>query len=142
LKKTSNIAGKSKLLLKYAKAEFIVQFVRYIITGALAAGAEYAVFTVLYWGFKALYAANTIGMSVGFMVSFVMNRSWSFKSKGNPVRQLVLTLILFIINLGISNAFIHVLSDIIGIYPQISKIIVMGFIVMWNFVLYRKVIYK
>jgi putative flippase GtrA len=142
LKKLTNIAKKSKMLLKYTKAEFITQFIRYFITGALATVSEYIVFTTIYTGFRALYAANTIGMSVGFIISFVMNRSWSFKSKGNPVRQLVLTLILFIINLGISNVFIHILSNMVGIHPQLSKLMVMGVIVMWNFVLYRKVIYK
>jgi putative flippase GtrA len=124
------------------KTEALVQFIRYIITGLLAAGLEYLVFMSIYSYFHALYAANSAGMAAGFLLSFLMNRSWSFKSRDNPFRQFMLTLLLFIINLGISNALIHLLSNVIGIIPQLSKLAVMAAIVLWNFILYKKVIYR
>jgi len=40
------------------------------------------------------------------------------------------------------SALMWFLTDKIGIISKISKILVMGLVVCWNFILYKKVIYK
>ncbi len=118
------------------------QFVRYLITGISAALLEYLIFNILFFLTKALYVSNTAGMTAGLVLSFALNRVWSFESRGRIDRQLVMYIALFIVNLLISNYAIHILADVIGILPALSKAMVMGMIVIWNFVIYRKVIYR
>ncbi|NLW27622.1 MAG: GtrA family protein [Hungateiclostridium saccincola] len=86
--------------------------------------------------------ANAIAYVVAFWYNFLLNRFWSFKSKVNIFKQLKQYSALFIFNLIIASVLLYLLSDKIGIMPKISKILVMGMLVCWNFVLYKKVIYK
>jgi len=120
----------------------LLQFIKYIITGLSAAGLEYLLFYILIRTNNSLYLSNSAGMTAGFILSFLLNRYWSFQSKSNAFRQFSLYLTLFIVNLGISNTLIHVLSKNLGILPLISKVIIMAMMILWNFILYRKVIYK
>lgn len=119
------------------------QFLKYSVTGAIAAGVEYGAFFVLYKlaGLWFIWA-NSIGMGSGFFMSFFLNRNWTFRSDGNIYRQLGLYGLIFAINLSVSNVLILLLSGRLQIAPPISKMLIMCLIVSWNFVIYRSVIYK
>lgn len=119
------------------------QFKRYLVTGFLSFGIEYLTFALLYVRFKLWYLlANTIVYVIVFWFNFLMNRFWSFSARGNLKRQLILYGILFAFNLCAITALMYLLSDMMGITPLISKFFVMGAVVSWNFVLYKKIIYK
>lgn len=126
----------------FMRHETVKQFIRYIITGISAALLEYLVFNILYYYMKTLYIPNSAGMASGLVLSFILNRVWSFRSKSNTVRQLVMYLALFCINMLISNYAIYLLADVIGITPALSKAMIMSLVVIWNFIIYRKIIYK
>mgnify|MGYP000882263762 FL=1 len=119
------------------------QFIRYLISGFTAFGTEYMLFALLYSQAKTGYRlSNFFAMSAGFAISFTMNRKWSFKSRENLFKQLLMFAALFAVNLFISNNVINILSSSIGLSPLLSKLIVMGAIVIWNFIIYRKIIYR
>jgi len=77
-----------------------------------------------------------------FAFNFMLNRIWSFRSKVNLKRQILKYAMLFFFNLLASSAVLFLLSDAGGLDPLISKIIVMCAIVPWNFIMYKKVIYR
>lgn len=120
------------------------QLTRYLITGFLSFGIEYLMFFILYHLLSVGYiTANVIVYAVVFWINFLLNRFWSFKSQDNLLRQLKLYSLLFIFNLLVVNVFLmYVLSEIAGIPPLISKVLLMGVVVLWNFILYKKVIYR
>jgi putative flippase GtrA len=119
------------------------QFKRYVITGLASFTLEYLLFFILYRRVGLWYiSANAVVYVTIFWFNFLMNRYWSFKSGGSLRRQLMLYCILFVFNLGAITVLMYLLSDVAGITPMISKIAVMGAVVLWNFVLYKKVIYK
>lgn len=119
------------------------QFGRYTVTGLLAAGIEYSLLIILTELAELWYiVSNSIAYFAGFWVSFLLNKFWSFKSKGNFYRQLLLYIILFGINLVLTNGIMYFLTSIAGIPYMISKVFVMGCVVLWNFVIFKKVIYK
>ncbi len=119
------------------------QFIRYIITGVSSFIIEYFLFFLLFrlLGIYELIA-NTVVVTIVFWFNFLMNRYWSFQSKEKPGKQLLLYLALFSFNTVISNLFIYIGVTIFGISPLISKVVVMCLIVTWNFVIYKKVIYR
>ncbi|HHV99654.1 MAG TPA: GtrA family protein [Clostridiaceae bacterium] len=119
------------------------QFYRYIISGVLSAAIEYLFIIVLteYMGLWYI-ASNTIGMTGGFCLGFFLNRYWSFKSNKSFVHQFFLYGTLFLINLILSNALLYFLTNIVHIKYTISKLFAMGLIVMWNFIIYKKLIFK
>ena len=119
------------------------QFKRYLITGFLSFGVEYALFILLLKVFGVWYmAANALVYIVVFWLNFLMHRFWSFQSKGNAWRQVFLYTILFFINLAAISLLMYVFTGMLGINPMISKVLVMGAVVSWNFILYKKVIYR
>lgn len=92
--------------------------------------------------YRAIFA-NLIVYAVIFWVNFLMNRFWSFESKEPIVKQLILYGFLFVFNLSVGNVFLmYVFSNLLFVHPMISKVLIMGILVSWNFVIYKKVIYK
>jgi putative flippase GtrA len=137
LKKLKRFSFLSSMLTENS----LKQLIKYIVTGLLAFVTEYAVFTLLLAPLS-IFIANSVGMFVGFWISFLLNRYWSFQSRDKFFSQLLRYSSLFIINLIISNLLLKVFSDILNIYPEISKLIIMCLVVFWNFFLFKKIIYK
>ena len=117
------------------------QLIKYIITGLLAFVTEYAVFNLLLAPLSK-FIANTVGMFVGFWISFLLNRYWSFQSKDQFFKQLFRYSFLFVINLISSCLFLNVFSDIFNVKVKIAKLIIMCMVVVWNFFLFKKLIYR
>lgn len=89
-----------------------------------------------------LIIANSMAYIIVFFYNFTMQKCWAFKSSGKIKKQLPLYALLFTINLLLSNKLIVIFVENLNIHYMLSKIIVIGIIVSWNFVLYKKVIFK
>ena len=90
----------------------------------------------------AVAIANTAAYVTVFWFNFLMNRFWSFQARGRFGRQLLLYFAIFVFNLFAINILMYFLTSVLGLHPLVSKIPVMGAVVCWNFVIYKKVIYK
>ncbi|MCX8128685.1 MAG: GtrA family protein [Clostridia bacterium] len=133
----------SEYFRDFLNKEAVIQFIRYIISGISAFTVEYLFFRLLLDTFNIQkFISNSAAMLVGFWFSFLLNRFWSFGSKTGFMKQLSLYSILFLINLVISNLLMLVFSDILHITPSISKAVIMGMVAVWNFVIFKKIIYK
>ena len=133
----------NKYVSEFLSPKTLKQFAKYIITGVLSAGIELSLLYVIteFAGFWYIIS-NTIAYIGGFCVSFLLNKYWSFNSRENFGRQLIMYGILFLINLALSNTLLYLATSIIGIQYMISKVFVMGIIVLWNFIIYKKIIYR
>ncbi|KAF0814762.1 hypothetical protein IGB42_00817 [Andreprevotia sp. IGB-42] len=121
----------------------IGQFARYVITGGLSAAMEYGLFALTLKGLGWRYlVANTVVYLLVFGFNFWLNRSWTFQSRGGIRRQLTGYTILLGFNLLASNAVLYALSHGLGLDPLYAKPIVMVMVVGWNFVIYKRVIYR
>lgn len=119
------------------------QFVRYLITGFSSFFLEYLLFFIMFkvMGMYGL-TANSIAICIAFCYNFMLNRIWSFKSRTPIQRQFVQYGALFLFNMAFSNGFIYAMSRWLGVSPLISKILAMGCIVIWNFVIYKVIIFR
>ena len=121
------------------------QFIRYVCVGGSSFLMELALFWVLSRVFErhsyGVVIANALAITFAFWFCFLLNRIWSFKSNARVGKQLLYYALLFAFNLAFSSTVIWVFDEFFGINPMIIKVLVMGCIVLWNFVLYRKVIY-
>lgn len=133
----------------------IGKFIRYILIGGSSVIVDFAVFEVLLLLlgkdntitlFSAVIEpekiANTIAVITGFIYSFILNRTWAFKSKDNILRQLILMIILLIINTLISNEAISFMGRSIGIPFVIGKPVMQVLVAVWNYFIYDKIIYR
>lgn len=134
---------RNKILPDILTYRTLIQLSRYMVSGIIAFLTEYIIFTILlYLSTHNIILSNVISMSTGFVISFLLNRHWSFKSKSNPYIQIFMLFFLFIINLFISTETIFYLSHLFGLTPFISKIMMMIFIALWNFIIYKKFIFR
>lgn len=117
-------------------------WIRYSIVGMSSAAIELVLFFVLYQvlGFYVV-AGNIIAITFATAYNFVMSRKWTFKSGSRLSRTLVLYLVLFVWNQLFSSWAIVGLMNF-GLPTMLAKVLTMLCIVSWNFVLYRKVIFK
>lgn len=119
------------------------QFIRYLIVGGGSFLLEYGLFFVLLQKVNLHYLiANSIVYSLVSLVNFFLNRTWTFRSKENYKRQLILYLCLLSFNFFAGNLVLYILSGLMLIPPLLAKVAVMGMVVCWNFVFYKTVIYK
>jgi putative flippase GtrA len=115
---------------------------RFLISGSVAAGTEYAVFLILHGSGLKLVLANVISFCCGLVVSFLLNKHWVFSHKSNGSRQFAAYTTVALINLLISSAILVVLVNKIHIPAFIAKFCVMLLIASWNYVIFKKLIFK
>ncbi|NMA67729.1 MAG: GtrA family protein [Clostridiaceae bacterium] len=144
--------NKIPILNKFMNPETFGQFIRYIITGIVCFSIEYSLFIILRSRLTiGEVPVNIIVYTIIFWINFLLNKFFSFKSKSNFKRQLMLYGLLFVFNLVVGNILLFsairhalVLISGEGSWPvlYLPKILIMFFIISWNFILYKKVIYK
>jgi len=140
------------ILKKLFNPESLGQFIRYIFVGVLCFSIEYTLFIILRNALSiGELLVNIIVYTVIFWLNFLLNKFFSFRSANNFKRQLFLYSLLFLFNLVVGNIllfsgirYILVLLSGEGSWPvlYLPKILIMFFIISWNFILYKKVIYK
>ncbi len=120
-----------------------IQFFRYIFVGVLSFITETSLLYLLTDHFKLWYLySNSIAYIVVFWLNFLLNRFWAFQSKDNLQRQMLMYLCLFVFNLIASSGIMYLLTSVFKFYYLVSKVFAVGLVVSWNFVIYKKVIYK
>ena len=123
------------------------KFIRYVATGFTAFLVDYSTFLSLYYlAHVPLQISVPTGIVLATIVSFVMNKLWTFKatkqtSSHHVVIQLCLYGLLVIINSIFSYYFIHYLSDI-HVSPSVGKIVAIAFCAVWNYFFYKLAIFR
>jgi putative flippase GtrA len=119
--------------------------VRYVVVGVSSLAVDYSILLVLFHIFGVNVAiASIIAMVCGLVVNFMLNKLWSFKAEGGAkqsVKQAVLYGTLVVINLAFTSWFAsYMLTFHIG--PEISKLVSTATITLWNYALYKVLIFK
>lgn len=117
---------------------------RYVIVGILAFSSDYSLLILQYYLFHiSLGLATTTSYIIGLIISFSLNRRWTFGSRGRHKHIILQGLeygTLAIINYLFTFFSIKFLHDH-NIQPYISKIVTMACITIWNYFIYRYVIF-
>lgn len=129
------------LLSLYIRGEFI----RFLIIGILTFAVDYGVFALALGHMNSdsgYLFRHSLSSGLGFVLSFTLNRIWVFRSKGKLLFQLLKYCCLFGVNLVLSNAVLFALIHSLKVNPNFSKLGVIAFITVWNFVIYKAVVYN
>lgn len=134
---------KSRFVTQFLNKNTMIQFGKTFAIGLAAAGCDFLIYHLLIKYFK-LWSVFSSGASqiIGFWASFLLNKFWTFKVRDNFLKQLSSYTVLFMFNLAFSSLAIYLLVDVMNWDEYFSKIFIMGLIFIWNFVLYKIIIYK
>jgi putative flippase GtrA len=116
--------------------------VRYLVVGVSSAAIEFVLFVL---GNSVLHIdvviSNPVAITCATVFNYILSRNYTFKTTKSPVRSLLLYALLFVFNQVFSTTAIVLLTGM-GIPSPLAKVLTMGCIVLWNFVLYRKVVFR
>jgi putative flippase GtrA len=123
-----------------------VSIVKYISVGLISVAVDYGMLLILYRLLDVpLEVATAVAFIIGLVVNFILNRMWSFDVKADrrgTIRQAVLYGLLVLINTLFTVAVVGFASNNLHILPEISKPVCVLLTTMWNYILYKKVIFK
>lgn len=119
----------------------IIQFSKYIIIGGTSALCELMLFTIFQIIGMSIFISNISSVIISTIINYLLNKFWAFKSQTRSIKSLVLYIGLFIFNITFSSQFIVILSNV-GVKSIVTKFISMILITCWNFILYKKVVFK
>ncbi|KLU66982.1 GtrA-like protein [Desulfosporosinus acididurans] len=117
------------------------RYIKYLIVGGSSALIELLIFSFLRMLFIDLTISNIIAVVLATVFNFFVNRGWSFSTSSNLKRSFILYLTLFLLNLTFSTNAIRIMVRL-GFVEIFAKITTMACITIWNYVLYRKVVFK
>lgn len=117
---------------------------RFLLSGGTAALTDYATFLVMFYVLgTTIVVANVTSFLAGLVVSFLLNKKWVFKGgQAKSTRtQTVLYVSLAFLNLFITSIAIEYLHEI-GVAAAIAKFILIGVVAVWNYFIFKKLIFK
>ena len=113
---------------------------KYGIFGVITAGLEFVIFMVLSMWIH-IYAASALSFLVGLVTSFVFNKFVVFKNSKKVARcEIVQFFALGLVNSQLSSFMTFIASMIMP--KSVAKILSMGAIATWNYVLMNFIIFK
>ncbi len=132
-------------LREYSKSLKSSRIIHYTAAGLFAFSAEYITFLILLYGLTfSSVASNVISFMVGLCISFILNKFWTFglnNQSQNTKNQASIYALLALFNLVVTSLLIGFFVSI-GIPGFVAKIALMGMIVAWNFIVFKKIIFK
>ena len=82
------------------------------------------------------YIANSTGFILAATSNYIWNRIWTFGSKNEKIAVEYFSFILIsVVGLGINNFVIYLLNDKFKLNFYLSKLIAIGVVTIWNFVM-------
>lgn len=120
------------------------RFIRFLASGGSAAAVEYSTFAVLQMclGQDWLLFSQSLSFAAGFAVSFLLNRSWVFRSSGALHAELLKYGLIAVVNLVAGDFMIVSLAGPLRLNAFLSKLLVMAIIAGWNYLLFSKLVFK
>ncbi len=127
------------------KLKISLSLVKYVVVGVSAFLVEYISFLVLFRQLGlSIVGANILSFVFGLMSSFILNRLWTFNDASHrhkTTKQFGMYTLLAVINLALTIAIVQVLVNL-DIRADISKLLAMVVTSLWNFILFKLVIFR
>jgi putative flippase GtrA len=116
---------------------FLLKFVKFCAVGFSGMGIDFGTT----WLLKEKagvnkYIANSTGFILAASSNYIWNRLWTFQSESDQiVTEYISFITISIIGLGINNLVVYLFSDKLKFNFYFSKLIAVGVVTIWNFIM-------
>ena len=111
------------------------QFFKYGIVGVVNTLITLAAIFILMEFIGVHYvAANAVGYILGFINSFIMNKIWTFESKGNTSKEILSFVLIFLVSYAFQLLLLILIKEKIGISAEIAQVVAMIFYTIISFI--------
>ena len=119
-----------------------IQFFRYIFVGGMAFVADFIALFILRECVKLnLYLAVGIAFILGLLTNYVLSKLLVF-TRENSVGEFITFTVIGIIGLIFTELLMHLFAVVLGVQYLISKAIVAGIVLVWNFTAQKIILYR
>ncbi len=142
-KKVSKLSNFLRKLFIDKTNKTLIQFIRYIFVGGIAAVLNIGMLYVFTDIFKIHYLiSNILAFTLGLIVNYTLSKKLVFQDiKINKKKEFIIYALIGVIGLLFDTLFMFIFTGLIKIYYMLSKIISTILVFIWNFVA-RKIFYK
>ncbi|OHA18484.1 MAG: hypothetical protein A2664_00885 [Candidatus Taylorbacteria bacterium RIFCSPHIGHO2_01_FULL_46_22b] len=120
-------------------------YVKYLVSGGSAAVANLSLLSLLVEIFHVHYLlASILAFLAGFLVSFFMQKYFTFGDTALKAahRQLILYLFITVANLGFNTLLVYVFVDMLGVWYFGAQLIAGIIVAAESFFLYRRFVFN
>jgi len=119
------------------------QFTRYLLVGAFNTIFGYIIiFGAMYLLGWSPVTSNVLGYSIALLVSFVLHRSFTFKSTGPQSSELLRFLAVFAFAFGVNLVVLYVSVRYLFIHEAVSQIIAGIFYVVISYLMNKFLVFR
>jgi putative flippase GtrA len=123
---------------------FELPIIRYIFVGGISFFIEISfIYLLIAIGFNEVLAV-AIGFWLGFIIAFILQKIFAFKDTAKKIKHVAKQTMLYSALVCINYAFtvlgVAILYPILGLF--ISRTLILLITTGWNYVIYKKVIFK
>lgn len=118
------------------------QFVLYAVCGGTGVLVDLSLYTLLVWLQVNYQAANAVGYAAGTLVSFALNRHFTFQAYDKTLQRLGLFFAAALVGYLASSALLWFLVGMLGWAPLPAKLATLSFVLVLQFSLNRAITFK
>lgn len=119
-----------------------MQFLLYCICGGLGVGTDYTVFFLAFRAGVWYQYANIMGYAAGTLVSFALNRIFTFGMRDRVLQRLAMFLAVASVGFASSALLLWLLVDWGQMDARVAKLITLPMVVVLQFGLNRRITFK
>lgn len=138
----SKIFGK---LVKDPSGNILIQIVRYFVSGGVAFAVDAGLLYLLteWAGLHYLYS-STISFSVGLVITYLFSIFWVFDNRSLKSKwaEFLIFVLIGVVGLLLTNFFLWVFTDKLGLYYLVSKVITTVLVFIWNFIAKKTLLFR
>lgn len=118
------------------------QFIKYAVVGGIGASSDILLYTVLYTFGINYQIANVSGYLLGTLLSFILNRHYTFNVKDDVLKRLITFLSVAFVGYICSALLLYVLVQHFGTHAILAKILTLGLVLIIQFTLNKHITFK
>jgi putative flippase GtrA len=99
----------------------LLQWLRFVVVGAVNTLLSWSVYAALEHVGVPYLLASGLAFAVGALNSYVLNRRWTFRSRGRPAPEAVRFFVIQCVGLGIDVGLLYTLTEDAGIHHLIAQ---------------------
>lgn len=118
------------------------QFLVYSICGGTGVLTDLSLFSLLFFSGLGYQAANLAGYFAGTLVSFALNRRFTFQTYDNTLRRMGLFFGAAAIGYAMSMLLLWTFVEKAGLHPVVAKLATLFFVLILQFTINRAVTFR
>jgi putative flippase GtrA len=114
-----------------------LKFIKFCVVGFSGMGIDFGITWLLKEKARInKYVANSTGFVLAATSNYIWNRVWTFQSENSQiVFEYLSFIIISVVGLGINNLVVFLFSDKLKFNFYFSKLIAIGVVTIWNFIM-------